>query len=219
MALIKCSECGADISEKAEVCPKCGCPIEVSMEQIQADRKKKVKRLVIVGIMIVLLAIIGAGAFYFANQPDTSGYYKDIPWGVSLEEVKNLLGDEVESEETKDSIAVLEKDYEGKTGVDALIIYDCKDDALESVTLFISNGDNSSYTDQALVDAFSDQLNEQYGEYEPDTISRVWNVKKSRIELSHIVSGYVILEYKDITKADETDDTGESENTEEAEEV
>ena len=26
MALIKCAECGADISEKAFACPKCGCP-------------------------------------------------------------------------------------------------------------------------------------------------------------------------------------------------
>ena len=27
MALIKCSECGQQISDKANVCPKCGCPI------------------------------------------------------------------------------------------------------------------------------------------------------------------------------------------------
>lgn len=25
MALIKCSECGKDISDKASVCPNCGC--------------------------------------------------------------------------------------------------------------------------------------------------------------------------------------------------
>lgn len=29
MALIKCSECGSDISEKASVCPKCGCPVDI----------------------------------------------------------------------------------------------------------------------------------------------------------------------------------------------
>lgn len=26
MALIKCSECGKEISEQASSCPKCGCP-------------------------------------------------------------------------------------------------------------------------------------------------------------------------------------------------
>ena len=27
MALIKCSECGTEVSDKAEKCPKCACPI------------------------------------------------------------------------------------------------------------------------------------------------------------------------------------------------
>ena len=26
MALIKCSECGKDVSDKADACPHCGCP-------------------------------------------------------------------------------------------------------------------------------------------------------------------------------------------------
>lgn len=28
MALIKCQECGKEISNKANACPNCGCPIE-----------------------------------------------------------------------------------------------------------------------------------------------------------------------------------------------
>lgn len=28
MALIKCQECGKEISNKANTCPNCGCPIE-----------------------------------------------------------------------------------------------------------------------------------------------------------------------------------------------
>ena len=27
MALIKCGECKKEISDKAEVCPNCGCPV------------------------------------------------------------------------------------------------------------------------------------------------------------------------------------------------
>ena len=30
MSLIKCSECGKEISDKADTCPGCGCPIEES---------------------------------------------------------------------------------------------------------------------------------------------------------------------------------------------
>lgn len=29
MALIKCSECGKEVSDKAAACPACGCPVEV----------------------------------------------------------------------------------------------------------------------------------------------------------------------------------------------
>lgn len=34
MALIKCSECGKEISDKAKVCMNCGCPI-------RKEKKKK----------------------------------------------------------------------------------------------------------------------------------------------------------------------------------
>ena len=29
MALIKCSECGRDVSDKATACPNCGAPVQV----------------------------------------------------------------------------------------------------------------------------------------------------------------------------------------------
>ncbi len=32
MALIKCPECGKEISERAQSCPNCGCPIQVQNE-------------------------------------------------------------------------------------------------------------------------------------------------------------------------------------------
>lgn len=42
MALIKCTECGKDISNKAAVCPHCGCPMEeilkiISMKESDAS--------------------------------------------------------------------------------------------------------------------------------------------------------------------------------------
>ena len=40
MALIKCSECGAKISEKAIVCPKCGCPLDIIKQAIFNENKK-----------------------------------------------------------------------------------------------------------------------------------------------------------------------------------
>ena len=35
MALIKCSECGREISDRAEACPGCGAPVSVKQEASQ----------------------------------------------------------------------------------------------------------------------------------------------------------------------------------------
>ena len=40
MALIKCNECGKEISDKAKTCPNCGCPIE----EIKIKEKVKSKK-------------------------------------------------------------------------------------------------------------------------------------------------------------------------------
>ena len=45
MALIKCTECGHEVSDKASACPKCGCPIDnvgkIQEEIIDPEPKKK----------------------------------------------------------------------------------------------------------------------------------------------------------------------------------
>ena len=46
MALIKCPECGNDVSTHSTVCPKCGEPIqkEVPTEEQRLKRKKRLKK-------------------------------------------------------------------------------------------------------------------------------------------------------------------------------
>ena len=72
MALIKCSECGRKISDKATICPICGCPVEnnkscdsveneeseiiVATAQPQRKRNKKV----VVFVLLIMLFIIGS---------------------------------------------------------------------------------------------------------------------------------------------------------------
>ena len=46
MAMIKCTECGKDMSDKANVCPNCGCPIEeirTKLGEIESEREKKIR--------------------------------------------------------------------------------------------------------------------------------------------------------------------------------
>lgn len=35
MALIKCTECGCELSEYADKCPKCGCPTNIILDNIK----------------------------------------------------------------------------------------------------------------------------------------------------------------------------------------
>ena len=62
MALIRCAECKAEVSDTATACPKCGAPMEIS--------KKKQKSQVSTGCgcLIVLLVVGGIIAAFVANE-------------------------------------------------------------------------------------------------------------------------------------------------------
>ena len=66
MALIKCNECGHEVSDKASACPKCGCPIDnvgiIQGEIIDAEPKKRKGR--IWALVVALLCLIGGGGFF-----------------------------------------------------------------------------------------------------------------------------------------------------------
>ena len=57
MALIKCKECGKEISDQAKVCPNCG--------RTRAPKGDKI--LYFVGTLIIAL-IVGIGMLYFLTR-------------------------------------------------------------------------------------------------------------------------------------------------------
>ena len=69
MALIKCPECGKEVSDKALSCPKCGCPInvivtETEQERINVRRKNKGKICLIFGGILFLVSIVFSISVY-----------------------------------------------------------------------------------------------------------------------------------------------------------
>ena len=62
MAMIKCSECGTEISDKAEKCPKCACPISNTQTQdktqVIEQTSKKYKKQIIYAILATIIGII-----------------------------------------------------------------------------------------------------------------------------------------------------------------
>ena len=66
MALIKCTECGHEVSDKASMCPNCGCPIEslgAAQEEVIYEEPKK-KKGWIWALIVALLCLIGGGGYY-----------------------------------------------------------------------------------------------------------------------------------------------------------
>ncbi len=85
MALIKCYECGAEISDKASVCPHCGAPVKqdaqiensVAGNEVKitadatekAEKKKGGKKVAVIGAIVGILAVAGVLAFvFFGNR-------------------------------------------------------------------------------------------------------------------------------------------------------
>lgn len=71
MALIKCSECKKEVSDKAAACPSCGCPVELSSvpavnnvaEPVKKVSRDKKLRIFIEILVLIILAMIYYG-FY-----------------------------------------------------------------------------------------------------------------------------------------------------------
>lgn len=61
--LIKCPDCGKDISKNAKVCPNCGCPIA------EEPKKKKSKKWVLV-VLLVLFILGALAALFLWNNPE-----------------------------------------------------------------------------------------------------------------------------------------------------
>lgn len=61
MALIKCPECGKEISDKAKACPECGYELKQNVEATKQEsffKKNKIAVLVI-GIVIIIAIVAG----------------------------------------------------------------------------------------------------------------------------------------------------------------
>ena len=60
MALIKCKECGNEISENATACPHCGCPVNIPTKSKNILKKRAMIAipLVVIGGLIAYLIVM-----------------------------------------------------------------------------------------------------------------------------------------------------------------
>jgi len=105
MALVKCSECGKEVSDKAGACPHCGNPMGdvVKLRQEVAQTKTNNSILIaIVSIMIILAIIYGlvqvhknaeAQRKYISEQEQIEKY------GDTVENIKKRVDDMAKEQE------------------------------------------------------------------------------------------------------------------------
>ncbi len=84
MALIKCTECGAEISDKATACPKCGCPVRlnpvaVSMgiddNGVLSIPKKKRRKWLWVFLVALVVAGVTSAAWFILYPQDSASVF------------------------------------------------------------------------------------------------------------------------------------------------
>lgn len=65
MALIKCGECGKEVSDKAALCPGCGAPTAATPASTSPEKKKRKTSPV---AWVALIAIIAGGGWYSQSR-------------------------------------------------------------------------------------------------------------------------------------------------------
>jgi len=58
MPLIECQECGKEISDKADACPKCGAPTKFGQKEKKKERNKRRSNVQGAGCLLILLSLI-----------------------------------------------------------------------------------------------------------------------------------------------------------------
>lgn len=77
MSLIKCSECGKEISDKAKVCPNCGAPIKEGEFHKELSLAKKIAIAIVIILAIITIYFFVKGYWipshtYYVNE---NGHY------------------------------------------------------------------------------------------------------------------------------------------------
>lgn len=127
MALVKCSECGHLVSDRAEACPNCGAPVELSTGMIptpDVDASTPVDQDIIIGeprhksnmglviaAVLVLLAIIGSGAWlWHDNQQKRMNLERQIAEQAERARLDSIATAELREKARQDSVAKAQKE-------------------------------------------------------------------------------------------------------------
>ncbi len=108
MAIIKCPECGNEVSEFAQSCPKCGYDIKQHFSNIQHEEKKELQRqkigdlfnklkqhkMIVIIFFAAVLIVLSVGIIIVNYNKKRSGYFDGITWDMTYKEVSEKYKDD-----------------------------------------------------------------------------------------------------------------------------
>lgn len=143
MALLKCSDCGTNISEKAKACPKCGCPLSITKQLIVEEEKRKIRKKVeifsyIFGAIVLLCIICFTVNYCF------------VPYNIAVRMVKKDFGKNIKIQEVYYNAdvngCIVYFTVKGKSDI-AMVHLDNKTVGYKSILDEYTNKSNSSNND------------------------------------------------------------------------
>lgn len=148
MALIKCEECGKEISSQAKTCPNCGAKTEIS------EKKKYNIILVVCGLVVIILVLL---SIYFIHTSNPIYKYKQEAISI-LEEYKdnkNLISIDSLSQQIEDLQTEFDRQYKDNDDLS----YSIFSNGLGLISNGISiDGIHSSTISNAKIDEYIKQL-------------------------------------------------------------
>lgn len=169
------------------------------MEKPEIKINKALIAIVLIGIMILVVVALFLPSYLDSRKKAKDGYYNDIAWGVSHEDLEQKLPED--ALDSTDKMEFLHKvdDYEGLTGIDGMEVYHYED-GFSKVSVLVTIKDGSEYSAESAVDAFKDIYDKRYGKHDSTTFSYIWNTKKTRITLLKFSDNMLSIEYADSSR-------------------
>ena len=200
MALFICPECGNRVSSSADSCINCGYPVSDIIEENRKNEAIKrmaiIKKIVFIGVIIVLISIVTITIINYNKNKNL--FYYSVEWGTDIDSASNQLNKYYDNcSQTDDSIFVSVDKYMDEDEYEAVISYRFEDGKLDTVNILISRSDNLTNV-SGIYNKAIEKLTSIYGApTEEQSYSQEWEKNKIEVSLFKYSNKLIMLTFSE----------------------